>query len=112
MSTRVNPFATLAEPPIFTTKPKQDKPVETEVIARIAEDNNFPSRQAPKPQNAPRRKHRIHRTGRNRQFNVKATNETVERFYKMADERQVPLGELLEQALDAIDGQMIPAHNS
>ena len=53
MSTRVNPFATLAEPPVFTTKPKADKPVEQEVIARIAEENNFPSRQAPKPPKEP-----------------------------------------------------------
>ena len=36
---------------------------------------------------------------RNRQFNIKATAETVDRFYKMADERKVPLCELLEQAL-------------
>jgi hypothetical protein len=103
MSTRVNPFATLSEPPVFTTKPKQDKPVETEVIARIAEENDFPSRQAPKPPKEPRRKRRVHRTGRNRQFNIKAKNETVERFYKLADERQVPLGELLEQALGALE---------
>jgi len=104
MSGSVNPFATLADPPVFATKTKEERPVEKEVIARIAEDNNFPSRQAAKPPKEPRRKRRIHRTGRNRQFNVKATNETIERFYKLADERHVPLGELLEQALDALDG--------
>jgi hypothetical protein len=104
MNTRVNPFATLADPPVFTTKQKEDKPVEKEVIARIAEENNFPSRQATKTSKEPPRKRRVHRTGRNRQFNIKATNETVERFYKMADEKHVPLGELLEQALDALDG--------
>jgi hypothetical protein len=103
MNTRVNPFETLAEPPVFTTKPKPDKPVEKEVIARIAEENDFPSRQATKPLKEPRRKRRVHRTGRNRQFNIKAKNETVERFYKMADDRRVPLGELLEQALDALE---------
>src|ERR1700733_1012491 len=103
MSTRVNPFATLADTPVFTTKKKEDKPVEKEVIARIAEENNFPSRQATKTPKEPRRKRRIHRTGRNRQLNVKATDETVERFYKIADKRSVPLGELLEQALDALE---------
>jgi hypothetical protein len=103
MSTRVNPFATLADPPVFATKPKPEKAVEKEAVARLADENNFPSRQAPKPSKEPRRKRRVHRTGRNRQFNVKAKNETVERFYKMADERHVPLGELLEQALDALD---------
>jgi hypothetical protein len=103
MTGRVNPFATLADPPVFTTKPKELKPVAKEVIARIAEENNFPSRQATKTAKAPRRKPRTHRTGRNYQFNIKATAETVERFYKMADDRRVPLGELLHQALDALD---------
>jgi hypothetical protein len=103
MNTRVNPFATLADAPIFATKPKPEKPAEKEIAARIADENDFPSRQATKPPKEPRRKRRVHRTGRNRQFNIKAKSETVERFYKLADERRVPLGELLEQALDALD---------
>ena len=57
------------------------------------------SRTKPRP---PRRVAR-HRTGRNRQLNVKATAETIERFYKLADQRRVALGELLEQALDALE---------
>jgi hypothetical protein len=103
MNTRVNPFATLSDPPVFTTKTKTEKPIATETMERIAEDNNFPSRQAAKPPKEPRRKRRVYTTGRNRQFNIKATAETVERFYKMADQRHVPLCELLEQALDALD---------
>lgn len=76
MNTRVNPFATLSEPPVFTTKAKTEKPVQTETIERIAEENNFPSRQATKvPPKEPRRKRRIYTTGRNRQFNIKATAE-------------------------------------
>ncbi len=104
MSGRVNPFANLADnPPVFTTKPRKETAVEEETIARIAEQHNFPSRQAPKAPKEPRRKRRVYTTGRNQQFNIKATAETVERFYKMADERQVPLCELLEQALDALE---------
>jgi hypothetical protein len=103
MNARVNPFATLAEPPAFTTKTKTEKPLAAEAIERIAEENNFPSRQATKAPKEPRRKRRVYTTGRNRQFNIKATAETVERFYKMADERKVPLCELLEQALDALE---------
>ena len=49
------------------------------------------------------RKRRVYRTGRNQQFNIKATTETVGRFYKMADERKVALGALLEEALDALE---------
>jgi len=103
MSTRVNPFANLAEPPVFTTKTKTDKPVRTETIERIAEENNFPSRQAAKPPKEPKRKRRVYTTGRNRQFNIRATAENVDRFYKMADERKVPLCELMELALDALE---------
>jgi hypothetical protein len=44
-----------------------------------------------------------HRTGRNQQINIKATTETIERFYKLADERRVALGELLEHALNALE---------
>jgi hypothetical protein len=103
MNTRVNPFATLTEPPVFATKTKTEKPLAAEAIERIAEENNFPSRQAAKAPKEPRRKRRVYTTGRNRQFNIKATAETVERFYKMADERQLPLCELLEQALDSLE---------
>lgn len=31
--------------------------------------------------------------------------DTVERFYKLAEEREVPLCELLELALDALEGR-------
>jgi hypothetical protein len=103
MNTRINPFAGLEEPPTFTTKPQRETPVEKETMERIAEQNNFPSRQAPKPAKAERRKPRIHRTGRDQQFHAKATKETKDRFYKMADDKDVPLGELLKQGLDALD---------
>ena len=103
MNERVNPFANLNEAPVFKTKPRKEKPVAEETVARIAEENNFPSRQAPKSSAPPRRKPRIHRTGRNQQFNAKATPETIQRFYKLADEKRVPLGELLKQGLDALE---------
>jgi hypothetical protein len=103
MNTRVNAFADLKEPPSFTTKPKKETQVAEEVITRISDDNQFVSRQAPKPPKEPRRKPRRYRTGRNQQINIKATNETIEKFIKTADERHVPLGELLRLALDALD---------
>jgi len=103
MNDRVNPFADIKDPPVFKTKPRPDKPVEEETIARIAEQNNFPSRQASKPAKVERRKMRVHRTGRNQQFNAKMTAETVARIYKLADEKNVPLGELVKLALDALE---------
>jgi hypothetical protein len=104
MNKRVNPFADLADsPPVFTIKPKKETRVAEEAITRIADENNFPSRQAARIPKEPRRKRRHYTTGRNQQLNFKASGETVERFYKIADERSVPLCELLEQALDALE---------
>ena len=103
MNDRANPFADLKDTPVFTTKPKPKTPVAEETIARIAEQNNFPSRQATKPPKAERRKPRTHRTGRNVQFNAKVTAETSARIYKKADELGVVIGELLRLAVDALE---------
>ena len=103
MSGRVDPFAILKEPTAFTTKPKPERRVEEKMIAEVARENNFPSRQAPKADASPKRKQRRYRTGRNRHLGIKATAETLERFYKAADARNVPLGEALRLALDALE---------
>ncbi len=103
MSERLNPFAGLRDAPLFEPKPKAEKPVPKETIERIATENNFPSRQPVRTAYEKPKKRRVYTTGRNRQFNIKATPETVERFYKMADERKLALCELLEEALDALE---------
>lgn len=90
------------------------KPVDAVAIDQLAETSGFLSRQPKKvgqgktersaPQSLPRPARRRYVTGRNCQFNIKATAETVERFYRLANERKVKaLGELLEQALDALE---------
>lgn len=98
---RANPFTDLSD---FAPQ-AQAKPVEAEQIERIASDMGFPSRKAgaaPAPAEGPPRRRR-YTTGRNQQLNVKATAETVARFYRLADQQGVPLGELLEQALQALE---------
>lgn len=100
-TSRANPFADVEALPTFAPKPKSPSSVPVEQIDKIAEATGFPSRQAPRVtthRNAGRR----YKTGRNQQINIKATSEVIERLYKMADARRVPLGELLEQALDAL----------
>lgn len=100
--TRVNPFDDLSD---FTLKTQQ-KPVESDHIERLAQDNGFPSRQAAAPLKVAKtalKARRRYRTGRNQQLNIKATAETIAAFYRLADERRVPLGELLEQALEALE---------
>jgi hypothetical protein len=106
MSTaRANPFADVEALPAFTPKPKPKAPrtVPKEKIDQIAEANGFPSRQAGRAP-APRPPRRRFRTGRNQQINIKATFETITRLYALADAQRVPLGELLERALDALEG--------
>jgi len=104
---RVNPFASDEPPPRFETKPRAPRPVPTEHIEQLSQDNNFSSRQAvrpasPMPAAVPRRR-RTHTTGRNQQLNIKATAGTIDRFYAIADRKGVSLCEVLEQALDALD---------
>jgi len=45
--------------------------------------------------------------GRAQHLGTKATDETVERPYKASDNRNVPLGELLELALDALEREKV-----
>lgn len=96
---RVQPFDDLSD---FAPKPAASKPVEPAQIERLAQENGFPSRQ-PAPSSPVAKPRRRYTTGRNQQINVKATAETIARFYRLADERKVPLGELLEQALIALE---------
>lgn len=105
MNERVNPFVGLADPPVFAPKPKRDKPVANDAIDRIAEENGFPSRPSVRASREPKRKPRVHRTGRNRSLNIKVTPETADLFYKLADERKLVLGALLELALKTLNSK-------
>jgi len=101
---RVNPFEEPTEAPVFAPKSKAPKALERDNLDQIAREQNFPSRQAPRAAPAePARRRRTYTTGRNQQINFKATATTVDRFYRIADEKHLPLCELLEQALDALE---------
>lgn len=97
---RANPFNDLATD--FAPKKAPAKPVEAAQIDRLAQENGFPSRERPANPKPVQRARRRYTTGRNQQINIKATGETIELFYRMADARSVPLGELLERALQAL----------
>lgn len=97
---RINPFQDLSD---FDPKPaaRPPKPVPTAAIDQIAQDNGFPSRQPVKAAApVPRRRYT---TGRNQQINIKATAATIARLYAVADARHLPLGEVLDLALDALE---------
>jgi len=109
MMSRANPFGDLDD---FVPQ-NTPKPVPTTAIEEIAQASGFPSRKAqrrtadpdvapaaPSPASPPRRRRRT--TGRNRQINIKATEETIAELYRIADELDLPLGAVLERALEAL----------
>ena len=113
---RANPFADLDD---LEIKPKKRDPEVVRQISQIAEDHGFPSRQAqPAPRPAapevkddfeaqagyPRRGRRF-RTPRTEQVNIRANPVDIGRLYRLADEYNVPLGELLRIALDALENK-------
>lgn len=108
MTERVNPFGDLDD---FTPAPKTkpSKAAQQEIIDQVASENGFPSRQPAKrptlsaEPSAPTRTQRRHRTGRNQQINLKATTETIDHLYRVADRLGVPLGEVLARALVELD---------
>lgn len=105
---RANPFEDLAD---FDADPTA-KPVTADAIDQLAQSSGFPSRKADGtakatanetvPPASPARPPRRHVTGRNRQINIKATEETITRLYTVADALSLPLGAVLELALEAL----------
>ncbi len=106
---RANPFGDLDD---FAPQGKS-KSVPAAAIEEIAQTSGFPSRKAqsnssgaeaaeatPSPSLPLRRRRRT--TGRNQQINIKATEETIAELYRVADELDLPLGAVLEQALQAL----------
>jgi len=80
------------------------QPSEKIVGARLsfsADASRFPSRET-----IPRRPPRIYRTGRTMQFNARATPETVEAFYAIADQQRWLISEALEHALAALKREL------
>jgi hypothetical protein len=84
-----------------TTRPAN--PAESpEKVRALTEANNFSSRAPAKPK-PPRRGRR---TGRNLQLNIKATQETVDLFYRLSDSQGWVLGETLEHALESLEREL------
>lgn len=102
---RVNPLESfnLEEFQVKSTdekKPKQDR----EALAKIAEANGFPSRQAPPVKvEADRPRQHYFRTGRNVQMAIKGTQECHEHLQRLVAELDVPKGVILEEALKALE---------
>lgn len=97
-----NAFAMLgdfkAKPP---AAPKVTKEIEKD-IDKVAQDNGFHSREAKPVQ--PAKTKRFNAAEPKKQLNIKIPVPMHDRYYRMAEERQIKtLHELLGQALDALE---------
>jgi hypothetical protein len=90
----------------FAPKVPQDiKAPPVDAIRAVSEAARFPSREA-RPAPPPKREQRRHRTGRNVQFNIRARQETIDAFLAIADQQGWVLGEVLEQAVAALEREL------
>lgn len=117
MNERVNPFGDLGD---FAPAPPKPKTEILDVVDQVAAQHGFPSRQ-PVKQPAPEASQtpaasapaqvaqkeqlpsRRRTTGRSEQVNIKTTFATKKRLMEISVERDMPLGEILEQALEALE---------
>jgi hypothetical protein len=90
--------------------PDSDAPTAEQVRA-VSEAANFRSREPAKTQplrqpaqQLVKRSPRRHRTGRNVQFNVKASQETVDAFYEISDRNDWVLGKTLKRLSQPCSG--------
>jgi hypothetical protein len=79
-----------------------------EKVRAVAEAAHFSSREPkpPKKTTSNTRAPRQHRTGRNVQLNVKASQETVDTFYTISDKNHWVLGETFERAMQALQREL------
>jgi len=123
MNERVNPFGDLGD---FAPAPPKPKVEILDVVDQVAAQHGFPSRQPVKPPApeaspapttpaAPEQSPAAHvppkeqlpsrrrTTGRSEQVNIKTTFAAKKRLMEISVERDMPLGEILEQALAALE---------
>jgi len=92
-----------------TTRSDGGAPAES--IKAIAEKTRFRERDVPAAPSVAAagegpRVPRRYRTGRNRQINIKASDETIRALYAIADAEGWVLGETLERALQALQREL------
>jgi len=92
----------------FAPKPAvAPAPPTREQVKAVSEAVKFPSREVAKPSSAKvARTPRRYRTGRNVQFNAKASQKTIDRFYALCDKTGWVMGMTLERAVDALEREL------
>jgi len=97
---RADPLGDISDfAPAAPAKPKAPPAV----VRKVSEANGFASRAPAVRAPAGRPSQRRHRTGRNVQINIKAKQETIDRFIAIAEVRGWVLGEALDHAVDLLE---------
>ena len=92
------------QPTPKATRPKPEKAAIREVAARAGFTSREPSTTVPAQlEAAPHRAQRRHTTGRNRQLNLKVTENALTRFYALAEREGWVLGQAFEEAVAALE---------
>lgn len=73
------------------------------MVRKVSEANGFASRAPAVRAPAARSLQRRHRTGRNAQLNIKAKQETIDRFIAIAEAHGWVLGETLDHAVELLE---------
>jgi hypothetical protein len=108
MADRAKLFEEVQEPDLSRFTPRATPvPAPTiEQVRNVSAAAGFPNRDAMRPEAiravAPVVGRHYYRTGRDTQFNTKVRAETKAAFIAIATEDAVPLGKVLEDALDAL----------
>lgn len=122
MTERASIFEAEDEPDVSTFKPaarsRRPDPAVIEAVRETAEQKGFASREATRakpaaatpapvatalPQEARLRRRR---TGRDKQINIKTSDQAVEQLYALADANGWGLGETFEHALEALAAKL------
>jgi hypothetical protein len=103
MSGRAKLFEEVPDPDLsrFTPKTKDESAPDLEQVRGVSAAAGFPTRD-PVKSAAPIAERHYYRTGRDTQFNTKVRSDVKARFVAIATEDGVPLGKVLEDALDAL----------
>ena len=75
-------------------------PLAEEDIAAVAARNGFPAVAPPRAGASPRRRRQP--TGRDHQFNVRLRRDTLDFIYAQANERNIPVAQVIEEATEAL----------
>ena len=76
-----------------------------EDIAAVAARNGFPTLAPPLADASPRRRRQP--TGRDHQFNVRLRRDTLDFIYAEANERNIPVAQVIEEASEALKLQRL-----